>query len=326
VLSEEIFGAETDDGARLALSELVLPGRPAREGAPAVLLIHGLAQNRGAFIAGALPSELIGLGARVMVGELRGHGRNRGAAAPGHRLEHYLRHDLPALIAASRARAGTERVHLFGHSLGGLLGYALLASDAARQLASLVAFGAPVGFRQLRPIVRLLATLAHPVIDGAGLPAVRLDWALFLFAQIGLRPKARGPARWIQDLAKLANPDAADPAQLRALLAAAEPEPSALFLELTEGARRRLDTLAGVDLVRAVRRSSLPIAAVVGGRDLFAPPVSVRPLAHGAGPRRILELPDAAHVDIAMGDRASWVAQELWRFLALGEAPRARSP
>ena len=71
----------------------------------------------------------------------------------------------------------------------------------------------------------------------------------------------------------------------------------------------------GVDLQRAVSAAKIPIAAVVGGRDIFAGPKSVDAIRDGAGPRRVIHLEEAAHVDVTIGRSAARLVDELWSFL-----------
>ncbi len=89
-LTEQVRFEHTEDGQRLAITEVDRgAGRVADGPAWPVLLVHGFAQNRLAFTRGPLPGVLLDLGLRVFVGELRGHGRSRGALAGGT----FKRHD-----------------------------------------------------------------------------------------------------------------------------------------------------------------------------------------------------------------------------------------
>ena len=79
--------------------------------------------------------------------------------------------------------------------------------------------------------------------------------------------------------------------------------------------RTQTSRIEGVDLIDAVARSPLPVFAVVGDRDMLAGRASVAPLSRGAGPRLILSLPEASHVDITMGDHAQEIVDTLWGFV-----------
>lgn len=329
-LFERVAFIHASDGVRLAVAELTLPeGGPGHDpAAPVFLLIHGFAQNRLAFCLGPLPLELLLRGARVFVAELRGHGRSRlrglGWPGPDWGVEAYLQRDLPAILAHLAAVTGAPRVHYVGHSLGGMLGYALSVRGAA--LASLTTFAAPVVLGTGRPLVRLAALVGAPLLDAARRGgAVPMDALLGALSGPLCAPNARGPLLAVQRFTALANPALCEPEHLRACLAAAEPESPAVFRALAEMAARARPILAGIDLAEAVARAPLPIAAVVGARDVFAPRVTVAALEapRPPAPRRVIELPDGTHVDLTLGHSLPRVAGELWSFLhaagAVGE-------
>jgi fermentation-respiration switch protein FrsA (DUF1100 family) len=137
------------------------------------------------------------------------------------------------------------------------------------------------------------------------------------------RPEAKGPLRLLQRVTRLANPEAAAPEALEKILASADPESPLVMEELARNAVLLRPRLAGVDLVQAVRSSPLPIAAVVGTSDIFAPRAAVAPLESDdqAGPRRIVEIPGGTHVDAIMGHHVPHTIASLWDFLVQGEAP-----
>jgi pimeloyl-ACP methyl ester carboxylesterase len=173
-----------------------------------------------------------------------------------------------------------------------------LASFFAGPLAQL----APAGRRV--PMDRLLAALARPLST----------------------PAARGPLALLQRLTRLASPRHAPPALLAEVLASADPESPAVMAELAANAVLRRARLAGVDLLAALREARVPVAAVVGGGDIFAPRASVAPLeAPGQrGPRRVIEIPGAAHVDLTLGPHLEAVVAELWPFLTGSQPAQAR--
>lgn len=314
-LHEEVELVEAADGQRLALTEVRRGTRPGRRDGPAFLLVHGFAQNRRGFTLGPLPESLVDRGARVFLGELRGHGDSRVDPAHSWSLKTHLELDCPALIEGVRVLAGVDRVHWIGHSMGGLLGCALLPGRPP--LASLTAMATPLVLGAGRPLVRLASLVLGPFATIAPRPR-RVPMHVFLAALAGplSAEGARGPLRWLQRLTRLANPEAAAPAALRAILANADPESPAVMEELARNAVLLETTVAGVDLARAVRESPMPIAAVVGTADIFAPRAAVAPLeASGqAGPRRIVELPGGTHVDAVMGHHVPATVAALWDF------------
>lgn len=320
----------TADGQRLALTEVRRHGsRSAAGSSPAFLLLHGLAQNRRAYTRGPMPEALLSRGARVFLGELRGHGES--LVHPGHHwdMRAHLELDCPALLEGVRERAEVERVHLVGHSMGGLLGCALLTSEAP--VASLTAMATPLLLGAARPLVRAASLLVGPLATLAPRPSrVPMHHFLRALARPLSAPEARGLQRALQRATRLANPSAAPPEALREILATADPESPAVLQELARNALRRRPRVAGVDLVAAVEGAAVPLAAVVGTRDIFAPRAAVAPFegeGH-AGPRHILELEGGTHIDSIMGHHVPETIAALWDFLMSGkthdESPAAR--
>ncbi len=306
---EDVRYLSTSDGARLALTE-IRRGEP-RDG-PRFLLVHGFAQNRLAFTLGPLPELLIERGARVFVGELRGHGRSRDGVTPHHSLEAHLSIDLPALIE----EIGPP-VHLIGHSMGGMLGYALLARSNA--LASLTAIGAPIFLGRGRTLIRLAALIAGPV-GGVSPVALPIDRFLRLLSGMIAEPDARGVTRWFQLLTKLASPQHAPPRSIEAILANADPASPAIFTEIARLAFAREPTIAGVRLIDALLAATIPVATVVGSEDVFGGRVAVAPfdLPENAGPRRVIEVAGGSHVDLTIGHHLPATVAQLWPFVTEG--------
>ena len=315
-LHEHVRFGEAADGQRLAITEATHPERGPQRSAVAFLLLHGFAQNRKGFTLGPMPEALLQRGARVFLGELRGHGDSRVDRSHSWNLRTHLELDCPTLIDAVRSETGVERVHLIGHSMGGLLGCALLARDAP--LASLTAAATPMLLGAARPLIRLASFLLGPLATIAPKPhRVPMHHFLRVLARPLSKPAARGPLHWLQQVTRLANPAAAPPQALEAILASADPESPAVMEELARNAVLLRPHFASVDLVRAVRESPLPVAAVVGSDDIFAPRAAVAPLEGDgqAGPRRIVEIPGGTHVDTVMGYHVPETVASLWDFL-----------
>ncbi|HEX9289693.1 MAG TPA: alpha/beta hydrolase [Anaeromyxobacteraceae bacterium] len=152
---DEVVHAETADGWRLALGRR-RPRGPARR--TPVLLVHGLANNRGSVDFGvarwSLAAHLAAAGFDCFALDLRGHGGSRPARRGAPRswtFDDYLRLDVPAALDAVRAATGSPRVLWVGHSQGGLLGMAACAARPER-VAALVAIGAPAFFGRQDPL------------------------------------------------------------------------------------------------------------------------------------------------------------------------------
>ena len=170
--SDEVHRATTADGWRVALTRY----RPARD-APArrhpVVLCHGLAANRVSFDLDpevSLARFLAARGWDVWSLELRGHGSSdRPKLGTGRRFgwtfDDYLQHDAPAALQHVLQDTGATRVHWIGHSMGGILLYALIASGAP-MIRSGIAVGSgldytrgPSDFGSMAPLRGLGAVL-----------------------------------------------------------------------------------------------------------------------------------------------------------------------
>jgi 3-oxoadipate enol-lactonase len=119
------------DGARIAYRDFGSAGA-----SPPIMLVHGLGASGLQFAADA--AYFAGLGFRVIVPDIRGHG-DSGApehATPGAFAVETLAADLIAVLDD----AGVERVHWVGNSLGGIVGLSLLAS-APQRFSSFAMFG-----------------------------------------------------------------------------------------------------------------------------------------------------------------------------------------
>jgi len=122
--------ATREDGLRLAYGEV----GPAD--GETVVLCHGLAAGGAQFSADA--DHFAGLGYRVLVPDLRGHGASSPARSydPAGYAIPVMADDLIAMLDAAEAR----RVHWVGNSLGGILAFDLVGRSPER-FASLATFG-----------------------------------------------------------------------------------------------------------------------------------------------------------------------------------------
>lgn len=184
---KEIYDVHTADGWVLQVSrykpvpqawEQPILGQP-------ILLVPGWSQNRHAFTCGDFVKQLLAYGADIHILELRGHGRSSrqlqidravasGRPPPadlnwGWDLDSYLLHDVPAGVAAVKAKTGRQKIFYLGNSMGGMLGYGY--AGCHDDLAGLVAIGAPSdigrGFLGLRAAALFGPALMGPLLDGA---------------------------------------------------------------------------------------------------------------------------------------------------------------
>lgn len=185
--TKEIYDVATPDGWVLQISRY----KPVRQswdqpifGQP-LLLVPGWSQNRHAFTCGDFVKRLLSYGADIHILELRGHGRSSralqvsrataaGRSVPadlnwGWDLDAYFLEDIPAAVAAVKAKTGRDRIFYVGNSMGGMLGYGY--AGCHDDLAGLVAIGAPSdlgrGFLGLRAAALFGPALMGPLLDAA---------------------------------------------------------------------------------------------------------------------------------------------------------------
>jgi len=197
--ADELHHAATSDGWGLALYRYrpatITPGREP------VVLCHGMLTNRFNVDLDeeiSLARYLRGCGFDAWVMELRGHGGSRRGAAGGRfdwNIDDYIQRDMPAAIDYVRKETGAERVHWFGHSMGGMILYGACALPGlSSRFASAVLTDAPATFAPLRTRVRLGRAYARliPVVP----PALVLP---FLGPVVWMVPELMGPRYGIRD-------------------------------------------------------------------------------------------------------------------------------
>lgn len=163
---EEIHLVRSQDGWRIALYRY--PAAAGRYATP-VLLCHGLAANRFNFDLGSeasLARYLQKEGFEVWSIDLRGRGNSArrpcGNGSPRHApfFDDYVREDAQAAIRHVLDETGASRVHWIGHSMGGLVLYALLQGEGAASIASGVVIGSPGSFAKV-PRSAFVCVLSH---------------------------------------------------------------------------------------------------------------------------------------------------------------------
>lgn len=227
------------------------------EGAETVVLSSGLGGAAGYWAANlaALTARF-----RVVTYDHRGCGRTGGEVPEGASIAD-MADDLSEVLDAS----GTERAHVVGHALGGLIGLDL-ALRAPERVASLTLINAwsRVDAHSLRCFAVRLALL-----DNAGIPAFVKAQPLFLY-----------PAEWMaRNAARMAEEEAHGVAHFQGV----------------ENVKRRITALAAFDIDARLGEVAVPVLAIATRDDLLVPwSRSVR-LAEGiAGARLVLE-PEGGH-------------------------------
>ena len=306
----------TPDGLELALYEYQHSPTTATTDRPTFLLIHGLGQNRLAYTRGPLPEMLTERGARVFIGELRDHGTSDCSQAGQHaptNLSTLLNFDLPTLIRQTCELSEADNVHYVGHSMGGILGYALLQSN--HRIASLTTLAAPVSLGSDRPVLRSTARLAQPFLKRLPGSRIPLDVILRRLASVVSAPTNRRPWNRLNNLWRLGHPDAADREILKDILRNAHSLPKSLLLDCVHLATGGASQIGSVRLSQAINKATQPIAAVVAEDDIFAGPRSVQPIMNGSKLRRIIVLPRSGHIDITLGRYSEHILDQVWTML-----------
>jgi pimeloyl-ACP methyl ester carboxylesterase len=144
-----------------------------------VLLCHGLAANRCTFDFEppySLAHVLAEAGFDCFSVEWRGIGASRspprGSRWPDVTVDDLVTQDGPALIELALAQTGARRAFWVGHSLGGLVGYAVAQGPEGKKLAGLLALGSPVFF----PPDPLIRRLIHVGSRAAWPRGFRNEW------------------------------------------------------------------------------------------------------------------------------------------------------
>lgn len=299
---------ETADGAFVALH------RRARDGAPPVVLVHGIASNHRFWDleeGRSLACHLQQAGYDVWNLDLRGHGDAiRGPDGrrqrAGWTIDDYAVHDLPAAFDRVLAETGASQVHYVGHSLGGMVLAAYLATRDEWPLASAVVVGSPLDFRD--PDVLVAALLgAAPVMNG--LRRLPLGGVARVYGAIG----RSGPMKLD---ALLHNPDLVERSAERRML-------RTVVSPLTVGEARQLalardgefrSTDGAVVYREALRHVTVPMLFVAGRADHIVSPDRVRAYFDAVGSDdKALVLAsrangmagDYGHLDLGLGDHVT---------------------
>ncbi|HEY8206418.1 MAG TPA: alpha/beta fold hydrolase [Myxococcaceae bacterium] len=146
----ERLWAAAGDGWRIAVFHRPAARRRFRE---PVLLCHGFAINRHTFEFDppySLAHALSEAGFDCFTVEWRGTGASHRPPSGLFRsftVDDHIRQDAPALIRLALERTGAERALWVGHSLGGMIGYAVAQGPEVERLGGLVVLGSPVFYR-----------------------------------------------------------------------------------------------------------------------------------------------------------------------------------
>jgi pimeloyl-ACP methyl ester carboxylesterase len=295
-------------------------GSPQATVAP-VLLVHGYGQNRYVWHvpARSFSNYLARAGFDVFNLDLRGHGRSRhlGAKRPVH-VSDYVREDVPAAIAEVQRISGGRRVFYVGHSMGGLIGYAVAATHASA-LAGITTLGSPYHFArgswtlttlgkamlaldQRVPVAHLAPGL-KPLGEAMRLARSFIESPIFPLPIRGFDARSMEPKVLGQHMSLAM--DNGSVAVLRSL-----------FLGAVEQ-RASGHSMGGlVGYAGAFEHLAMPLLIIAGTKDDLAPPASVRPAFDNSASRdKIYREFPRGHIDLIMGRDAPltiWPLIEAW--------------
>jgi polyhydroxyalkanoate synthase len=316
-----------ESGGELEPPELgSLPPESAAPCKAAVLLIHGFGQNRYTWHTSrrSFANYLAAEGFDVFNLDLRGRGRSRRFGALHDTIiDDYIREDVPSAIRSVLRVSGEKQVFLVGHSMGGIIGYAVAGSTMREEVAGVVTFGSPYRFGLGS---RFLAAFG-PLLYGARLtgifdrnPPIPIRW-------IGGQMAKR---RWFWDNPLIPipmrpwHPRSMEPEILAENLAAAfEHTRVAIALGLvglgSESALKSHDGLNDYGL--AFELADKPLLVIAGSRDALAPPASVRPVYERSrsSDKTFREFP-LGHIDMLLGRDAP---QSVWPLVRTWLSARA---
>ncbi|MDP7039953.1 MAG: alpha/beta hydrolase [Myxococcota bacterium] len=273
MMDMELLRATTADGWRLAVYFHAGSG----DRRFPVLMVHGFGSNRFSMDAEknySLAKAAAARGFAVYVLELRGAGESV-APVPTESLEYnwgfgdYLEQDMPAAMELVLEHAQSAHLHGVGHSMGGMLFYAL-ATRCLPELKSIATIGAPLicELKLGRSEQRLLKF-------AKGLAPNNQHWRLPLAGLFGTAGRfGRISSRLADGI--LMNSDNVD-ADLVPFLAkhAMNDVPLKLLLEMTSQMAHQDLYAWPYGFERHLEKIEAPVLAMAGSRDRVAPPSSV---------------------------------------------------
>ncbi len=268
------YSTRTHDGWHLALYRYLPAARSHRT---PVLLCHGMSSNRWDMDGPgdiSLARYLLRRGYDVWVVELRGAGRSTrptwwNGKRYDWRFEDYVQHDAPALLRKVLHETGAGQIHWVGHSMGGMIAYALLMTPMHSKIASAVTLGSPT-----------MSDVGHPALD-FGLPYRGLLRLLPPRVLLGTLARLGAPFATLlayvlsTSIAELGwHEGNADVRLLRTLmLTAVDDLPASLLREFARWYETKAmsDRYGMFDFTEHLERITTPILIIAGSKDGLTP-------------------------------------------------------
>ena len=328
-----------------------------------ILFVHGFSQNRHAWTAGELAKNLLYFGADLHILELRGHGKSSLAlqkqkARDGVRplpidyayewdFDAYLMQDVPAAIEAVKALTGWTKIAYCGHSMGGIIGYAL--ASQRDDLLCMATIGSPADLGAETVWLRLAAQTDRvlPLIQGLVRLWNRKEEALqvvkrrapLLSGRIGPKPRRLNPdvvpldillgtlyrslvsahealPHFLPKQLRLFNPARVSAEDVQWLLRrGCEREPVAVLRTFARWIRRRelVCYRTGFDIRKNFHKIRIPLTIIFGDQDVLGGIESTRPVYEAAQSDYLVWRPvrGNSHVEITMGYDIRQVSYDL---------------
>ncbi|CAN0877009.1 hypothetical protein LINGRAHAP2_LOCUS11620 [Linum grandiflorum] len=194
-------------------------------------------------------------------------------------FDHYLEEDLPSAMEYIRNRSEPDDGKLFavGHSMGGILLYAMLARSEGYQgrdsgLASIATLGSSLDYTPSNSSLKLLLPVADPA-KALNVPAIPVGRMISTAHQLSSNLPYLTP--WLKS--QITTPGMLHPELLKKLVSDGLcTVPAKLLLQLTtafqEGGLR--NRTGNFFYKHHLRKSNVPVLALSGDRDLICPPAA----------------------------------------------------
>lgn len=287
----------------------------------AVLLVHGFGQNRYTWHSTkrSFSAYLASHGWDVFNLDLRGHGRSRrfGARRPS-LLDEYIKEDVPACAREAMRLSGHDRVFLVGHSMGGLISYAVAATALRDVVRGIVSIGSPyrfgLGSRTLTMLAGLLTTAGFTGVFDSNptLPLRALGRQLLRSRMLWDTRALPIPVRaWLPGSVEA---DVLDEYLRRAF----DWTNVAIALDILRAGRDgKLRSVDGrTDYGAAFEHLDRPLLVIAGTHDSLAPPPSVRPaFERSRSSDKSYRAFPLGHIDLIVGRQAPltvWPLIQTW--------------
>lgn len=145
----------------------------------ALVVVHGFGEHGGRYLH--FPHYLKTVVDRIIAPDHRGHGRSEGVRGHVDRFDLYV-DDLALVIRRLderlRAEHGTSEIHLFGHSMGGLVALRLMMLEPELRVRSVMISAPLLGLRVKVPVQKKIAAYALSSVWGSLQLASEIDPAV----------------------------------------------------------------------------------------------------------------------------------------------------